>query len=66
MGVHCSKIRRCKHTCYCARLFGVLAANDEHDIPLAGIDVVIFQEEDFVYAILLERTKLDKKANSPS
>ena len=55
-----------KHTCYCARLFGVLAANKEHDIPLAGIDVVVLQEEDLVYAIFLKRTELDEKTNSSS
>lgn len=56
---------RCGHTCYCARLFGVLAANEEYDIPLAGINVVVLQKEDLVYAIFLKRTELDKETNSP-
>jgi hypothetical protein len=56
---------RSKHTCYCARLFGVLAANEEHDIPLAGIDIVVLQKEDLVYAIFLKRAELDKKTNRP-
>jgi hypothetical protein len=33
---------------------------------LAGIDVVVFQEEDLVYAIFLKRAELDEKTNSPS
>jgi hypothetical protein len=54
------------HTCYCACLFGVLAANEEHDVSLTGIDIVILQEKDLVYAIFLERAELDKKTDSPS
>ena len=57
---------RCGHTCYCARLFGVLAANEEYDIPLAGINVVVLQKEDLVYAIFLKRTELDEKADCSS
>ena len=60
------KAMKGKHTCYCARLFGILAANEEDDIPLAGIDIVVFQKENLVYAIFLERTELDEKTNSPS
>jgi hypothetical protein len=33
---------------------------------LAGIDIVVFQKENLVYAIFLERTELDEKTNSPS
>lgn len=55
---------KCKHTCYCARLLRVLAANEEHDVPLAGIDIVILQEEDLVYAIFLQCTELDEKTDS--
>jgi hypothetical protein len=60
------RLTKCKHTCYCARLFGVLAANEEHNIPLAGVDIVVLQEENLVYAIFLERTEFDEKTNSTS
>jgi hypothetical protein len=59
-------VKGCEQTSYCARPLGVLAANKEHDIPLAGIDVVVLQEEDLVYAIFLKRTELDEKTNSSS
>jgi hypothetical protein len=59
-------VKGCEHTCYCARLLRVLAANEEHDVPLAGIDVVVLQEEYLVYAIFLQRTELDEKTNSSS
>jgi hypothetical protein len=57
------KAMRGKHTCYCARLFGILAANEENDIPLAGVDIVVFQEKDLVYAIFLKGAELDEQAN---
>lgn len=33
-----------------------------HDVPLGGVGVAIFEFEDLVYAIVLERRKLDKEA----
>jgi len=40
----------------------LLAVHKVHDVPLGGVGVAIFEFEDLVYAIVLERRKLDKEA----
>ena len=55
-----NKKKGSNHTSYCPSLLGILAADEEDHVPLAGIDVVVLKEEDFVDAILLEGTEFDK------
>lgn len=40
-----------------------LAASDEDDVALTGIDVVIFQDEELVDTIFLKCSNLDYQAN---
>lgn len=53
-------------TCYHANLLRILSADQENNVSLAGIDVVILQEERFVDAIFLKIAELDDQANSAS
>lgn len=53
-------------TCYHACLLRVFASDHKDDVPLAGIDIVVLQEEGFVDAILLESAELDNQADSTS
>lgn len=38
----------------------------EYDIPLGGVHVGIFQQEDTVYTVLLEQRELDKETDRTS
>jgi hypothetical protein len=49
--------------CYHANLVGVLSSDQEDNIPLAGVDVVILQEEWLINAILLKSAELDDKTD---
>lgn len=53
-------------TGYSSCLFGVLASDEKHHVALAGIDIVILQEEDLVNTVLLKSTELDKEADRSS
>lgn len=53
-------------TRYHADLLRIFASNHEDDAPLAGVDIVVLQEEKLVNAILLESAELDNEADSAS
>lgn len=62
---------RCRYkelepTCYHADLLRIFASYHEDDVPLGGVHIVIFQEEELVNAILLESAELDNQADSAS
>lgn len=44
---------RSMHTCYRPDFLRVLASDEKHDVPLAGIDIVVLEKEHLVDAILL-------------
>ena len=54
------------HTSYCPSLLGILATDEEDHVPLAGIDIVVLQEEDLVDTIFLKCTEFDEETNCPS
>jgi hypothetical protein len=53
------------HTSHHTNLLRVFATNHENNVSLAGIDIVILEEEGLVNAILLESAELHKKADRP-
>jgi len=44
----------------------ILPPDEEDNVPLAGIDIVILQEEQLVDPIFLERAEFDKEADDAS
>lgn len=44
---------RRKHTSYRPDFLRVLASDEEDDVPLASVDIVVFEKEDLVDAVLL-------------
>ena len=40
-----------------------VSSGDEDNIALAGIGIVVLQEEDFVYSIVLESREFDKQTD---
>lgn len=55
-----------KHTSYCPSLLCILAANEEDDIALGGVNVVVLEEEYFVDTIFLKRAEFDEQTDRPS
>jgi hypothetical protein len=53
-------------TCYHAYLLCIFSSDHEDDVPLAGVNVVVLEEEWLVNAILLESAEFDDEANSAS
>jgi hypothetical protein len=50
--------------CYHADLVGILSADEEDNVSLAGVDIVILQEERLVHAIFLKSAELDNQTDS--
>lgn len=53
-------------TCNSPRLAGAFASCHEHHIALTCIGIVVFDEEELVHAVILERRDLDHGANGAS
>lgn|SRR5687768_3624327 len=49
-------------TCYCLSMAPTFASGDEDDVALAGIDVVILQDEELLDTILLQCCNFDNCA----
>lgn len=50
-------------TCYRLGVAATLASRDEHDIALAGVDILVLKDEELVDSILLEGSHLDYHAD---
>ena len=50
-------------TCYCLRVAAAFAPRDEDDIALAGVDVLVLEDEELVDSVLLEGGDLDYHAD---
>ena len=44
----------------------ILASNEEDDIPLAGIDIMILEEEKLVDAVFLQGAEFDEQTDGTS
>lgn len=55
--------RECRLTSYRPHLLRVLASNEEDNVPLAGVDIVVLEEEELVDAVFLESAELDEQSN---
>jgi hypothetical protein len=63
-GVHEIIVRR--RTGYRPDFLSIFASDEEDDVSLAGVDIVILEEEELVHAVLLKRTEADEEADSAS
>jgi len=51
------------HTSYRPYFLRILPSDEENNIPLAGVDIVVLEEEELVHAVFLERAELDEQAD---
>lgn len=47
-------------TCYCLHVLGLFGAGEKDDILLRCLDILVFENEELLNAILLERAEFDE------
>jgi len=56
----------CKPTSYRPHDLHIFPPDEEDNVPLAGIDIVVLEEEQLIDSIFLERAELDKESDDAS